>query len=142
MAIKNEVPDFAARYLRGLAYVCQQYLGIDGIAHEHQVDHRTVLALGEVAYEPRFFQSAEALQHVLYHFVDAGVLEQYAVHIVEERVTGVGKEYFLVALQRTVEHAGLLKAVKLLAYGIGAFAELCFQITQIGAGGGVQKKLD
>ena len=73
--------------------------------------------------------------------VDADIFAQQAVDITVQGMIGVGAEHFFVAAGFCVEQSGMFEAVEFDPDGVGGFAKLALEVTQIAGSVGVQEEL-
>lgn len=139
---KDKVAYFAIDKFFYFGDVAHEVFYVDVFAYQEKVNDFAVAAAGEVADKPGLLQTAEALQYVFNHLVNAGVFEQYVVYIVKQRVIGIGSEHFFVALGSAHQHTGIFEAVKLHTNAVGRLAEFSLEVAQPGLCGGVEEELN
>lgn len=138
---EDQVPDLAAD--QGFRLTCQphQVFLVDVVPHEHQVDDRRVDATGKIPGHVYLLHIAQLGHHPVDNLVETDVLQQDVMDIAEQGMLRVGTENLLVALHLGGKQARLFKLVQLKPYGVGAFAKLTLQVSQIGPGVRVQEEL-
>jgi hypothetical protein len=85
-------------------------------------------------------QSTQVGHHVFNDMIDSGVFEQKPVNVTVQWMIQVGLKHFFVAFSSGIKQSRFFQMIKLKAYGVGRFAKLRRQITQIRGGCAVQEE--
>lgn len=106
---------------------------VELLCYDNEFYYGAVFAVGKVAYNVYFINVAQAGNYFFDDLVDANIFFEDVLYIGKNGVFGICLKYFFISFGTGFKKAGSFESVKLDSDGIGRFAKLAFETTQIGS---------
>ncbi len=132
--------NFAVDEFFGFGGEALEVFEVDLLSYQHQVDAVAVAPHGQFAGDVGLGYVADAVDDMFNEAVNAGVFAQDAGDVGEQWVVDVGAKDLAVLFLAGDQQSSLLETVEFETDGVGAFAELFGQTSQMADGIGDEKK--